>query len=82
MWQAPVVQEVVFNAVIDIRDLADVKLPVLQLEVLLQLAPAIHHQLQCLLVIQHHYTEHKVKSTQNRHSSTAIRTSVDMLHTL
>ena len=35
-----VVLEVVLDAVVDVGDLADLKLPALQLEVLLQLGPA------------------------------------------
>ena len=48
----PVVKEVVFNTVVDVWDLADVKPSSFHLlEVLLQFCPAIHHQLQSLVVI-------------------------------
>ena len=45
-------EQVIFDAVVDVGNLADVKLPVGLLEVFLQLAPAIHHLLQSLPVVQ------------------------------
>ena len=57
-------EEVIFDAVVDIRDLADVEVSTLELEVFLQLAPAVHHQLKCLLMVQNHYTS---KQAQGNH---------------
>ena len=47
-----VVLQVVLDAVVDVGDLADLKLPALQLEVLLQLRPAPDQQLPRLPVVQ------------------------------
>ena len=47
-----VVLEVILDAVVDVRDLADLKLPALQLEVFLQLGPAANQQLPGLTVVQ------------------------------
>lgn len=47
-----VVLRVVFDAVVDVRDLADVIAAVLHAEVSLQLGPALQHQLQRLAVVQ------------------------------
>lgn len=43
---------VVFDAVVDVRDLADIVATILHLEVLLQFGPASQHQFQRLTVIQ------------------------------
>lgn len=50
--QASIVLDVVLDTVIDVRDLADIVTSVLQSEVLLQLPPALQHQLQGLTVVQ------------------------------
>lgn len=47
-----VVLRVVFDAVVDVRDLADVISSVLHAEVSLQFGPALQHQLQRLAVIK------------------------------
>lgn len=43
---------VVFDAVVDVRDLTDVVASVFHLEILLQFGPAAKHQLQSLAVVQ------------------------------
>lgn len=43
---------VVFDAVVDVWDLADIVATILHLEVLLQFGPASQHQFQGLTVIQ------------------------------
>lgn len=65
-----VVLRVVLDAVVDVRDLADVVAAVLHAEVPLQLRPALQHQLQRLAVVQlqiwretrddHHYCFRKI----------------------
>lgn len=47
-----VVLQVVLDAVVDVRDLADLKLAALELEVLLQLGPAPNQQFPRLTVVQ------------------------------
>ena len=53
-------KEVVLDAVIDIRDLADVKQAIFQLEVLEQFGPSVDHHLHGLSVIQTNYQKSKV----------------------
>ena len=50
--EGAVVLHVVLDAVVDVRDLADVVASVLHFEVLLQFRPTAQHQLQRLAVIQ------------------------------
>lgn len=43
-FQRTVVLYIIFDAVIDVRDLADVVTPILHAEISLQLTPALQHQ--------------------------------------
>ncbi len=47
-----VVLRVIFDAVVDVRDLADVVAAVLHAKVSLQFGPALQHQLQRLAVVK------------------------------
>lgn len=47
-----IVLRVVFDAVIDVRDLADVIAAILRAKVSLQFGPALQHQLQRLAVVK------------------------------
>lgn len=51
-FQCTVVLYIILDAVIYIRDLADVIAPILHAEISLQLTPALQHQFQSLTVVQ------------------------------
>lgn len=50
--QSTVVLYIILDAIIYIRDLADVIAPILHAEISLQLTPALQHQFQSLTVVQ------------------------------
>lgn len=51
-FKRTVVLHVIFDAVVDVRDLTDVVASVFHLEVLLQFGPPTKHELQSLAVVQ------------------------------
>ena len=52
-------KEVIFDAVVDVRYLADIKLVVSQFEVFPQLSPSIDHRLNGLIPVQWTFREER-----------------------